>query len=112
MTQFSSTFLLVIHDFHHLSASLLVAGPTGVVINIELCRLNTESLLPSRLCVFCLDFFSVAVYYADIPFHAGLAGSHGIHLTAGLHVFQPVDHMPKHHLSGGSESLPGPSSVW
>ena len=109
--QFSSPFLLVIH-VHPLSASLLVAGPTGVVINIELCRLNTESLLPRSLDVSCLDFFSVAVYYADIPFHAGLAGSHGIHLTASLHVFQPVDHLPKHHLSGGSESLPGPSSVW
>lgn len=79
------------------------------VINIELCRLNTESLLLSRLYVLS-RLFSVAVYYADMPFHAGLAGSHGIHLTASLHAFQPVDHLPKHHLSGGGESLPGPSS--
>ena len=69
-------------------------------------------LLPRRLCVFCLDFLSVAVYYADLPFHAGLAGSHRFHLTACLHVLQPVDHLPKYYLGGGSESLPGPSTVW
>ena len=69
-------------------------------------------LLPRRLCVFCLDFLSVAVYYADLPFHAGLAGSHRFHLTACLHVLHPVDHLPKYYLGGGSESLPGPSTVW
>lgn len=52
------------------------------------------------------------VYHADIPFHVGLAGGHGFHLPASLHVLQPVDHLPKHHLSGGSQSLLRPSSVW
>lgn len=112
--QFSGRFLPVPHDIHHLSASQ-VAVPTWVVIiqtfDIELCKLSIKFFFSGRLCVFCLDS-SLAVYYADIPFHAGLAGSHGVHLAASLHVLQPVDHLPKHHLSGGSESLPGPSSVW
>lgn len=79
--------------------------------NNELCRFNTKFLFSSRLCVFSLDFFSVAVYHADVPFHVGLAGSHGLHLPASVHVLQSVDHLSKHHLSGGSQPLLGPSSV-
>lgn len=62
--------------------------------------------------MFSPDIFSVAVYYADLSVHAGLAGSDGFHLPASVHVLQSVDHLPKHYLSGGGESLLGPSSVW
>lgn len=81
-------------------------------LQIGFCDLVAKYFLSGGWHVFSLNFFSVAVYYADVPFHAGLAGGHGFHLSARLHVFQSVDHLPKHHLSGGSQSLLGPSSVW
>lgn len=83
-----------------------------LTLQMRFCKLVAKFFFSSRLHVFSLDFFSVAVYYADIPFHAGLAGGHGFHLPARLHVLQSVDHLPKHDLSRGSQSLLGPSSVW
>lgn len=38
-------------------------------------------------------FIFVTVYHADLYLHVGLAGSYSLHLSACLHVFQPVDHL-------------------
>lgn len=91
---------------------IMICAQGHLPLQIGFCRLVTELLFSSSLHVLSLSPLSVAVHYADLPFHVGLAGSHGLHLPASLHVLQSVDHLPKHHLSGGSQPLPGPASVW
>lgn len=46
-----------------------------------------------------------SVHHADVHLHVGLAGCDSVHLFACLHVFQHLDHLPKHDRSGGSKFM-------
>lgn len=54
----------------------------------------------------------VLVHHADVHLHAGLARGDCVHLPPRLHLLQHLDHLPKRHHPGGSDSVPGPAPVW
>ncbi len=53
-----------------------------------------------------------SVHHADVHLHVGLAGCDSIHIFTCLHVFQHLDHLPKHDRSGGSKFMSWPAPVW
>lgn len=66
----------------------------------------------SRLCQsFCPGLVSAAVV-PGLPLLPGVAGSDSIYQPASLHVLQCLVHVSERQLGGGTQTLPGPASIW